>query len=246
MTLTLLLDLDDTLLSNDIDQFQKVYLQRLAEFLRQFVAPDAMLHQMSKAVHAMLSKDTALGTLQDTFDANFYTPLGLEKEALSDRIAGFYATQFPGLRSLTQPRPAAIRLVEQAFQRGYRVVIATNPLFPRTAILQRLDWAGLRPDAYPFALISSYETFHFCKPNPAYYCEILAQLGWPEDRFVMIGNNLSDDILPTARLQFSTFYLNKDQSTVPAPTSGAISGSGSLEQIPAWLEIVEEIGRAHV
>ncbi len=240
MKLTLLLDLDDTLLSNDMEQFQKAYLQRLADFLSDVVEPQAMLKQMSYAVRCMLSKDSPIGTLQDTFDAAFYAPLHLEKEALQDRIAEFYATIFPSLRSITRPRPAALRLVEQAFQRGYRVVIATNPLFPRTAILQRLDWAGLRPDAYPFALITSYETFHFCKPNPAYYCEILAQLGWPEDNVVMVGNSLPDDILPAARLQFSTYYLNSDQSTVPAPTSGAISGSGTLEQVLDWLTLVEE------
>ena len=56
-------------------------------------------------------------------------------------------------------------------------MVATNPIFPRKAILHRLSWAGLAPEQVPFALITDYERFHFAKPNPAFFAEILAQLG---------------------------------------------------------------------
>ena len=59
-------------------------------------------------------------------------------------IDAFYAEDYPGLRSLTRPRPAAVETVRAAFERGCRVAIATNPLFPRTAIEQRLATLGGR------------------------------------------------------------------------------------------------------
>ena len=74
-------------------------------------------------------------------------------------------------------------------------MIATNPLFPRTAIYQRLEWAGLPPDKYPFSLIPSYETFHFAKPNPTYFAEFLTISGWPDGPMIMVGNDLEHDIL---------------------------------------------------
>ena len=35
--------------------------------------------------------------------------------------------------------------------------MATNPIFPRRAILHRLSWAGLDPQQVPFALVTDYE-----------------------------------------------------------------------------------------
>jgi FMN phosphatase YigB (HAD superfamily) len=91
-------------------------------------------------------------------------------------------------------------MVDTAFEQGWQVVIATNPLFPRRAIEQRLSWAGLPLDRYPFQLIASYESFHFTKPHPAYFAEVLANLGWPTHTVAMVGNSLADDLIPAAEL----------------------------------------------
>ncbi|MFB2351719.1 HAD family hydrolase, partial [Priestia megaterium] len=72
------------------------------------------------------------------------------------------------MQSVTQVRPEAVDFVDWAFAQGYTIAIATNPLFPRTAIEQRLAWAKLPVDKYPFKIVSSYEGFHFAKPNPAF------------------------------------------------------------------------------
>ena len=55
------------------------------------------------------------------------------------------------------------------------MVAATNPLFPKVATMNRLRWAGFDPE--DFALFTTYEHYHYCKPNPAYYTEVLASLG---------------------------------------------------------------------
>ena len=52
-------------------------------------------------------------------------------------------------------------LIDWAFSRGYRIAIATDPLFPRKATYHRLRWAGFDPER--FELISSFEHFHFTK-----------------------------------------------------------------------------------
>lgn len=60
-------------------------------------------------------------------------------------------------------------------RRGYRLVLATNPVFPREAILERMRWAGV--ERAPWEIITTYEEYHFCKPNPNYFAEILAKMG---------------------------------------------------------------------
>jgi len=112
-----------------------------------------------------------------------------------------------------------VSFVEEALGRGYRLAIATSPLFPLTAIQQRLAWAGLPVEKYPFAVVSSYETFHFAKPNPAYYAEMLARLGWPEGPVVMVGNELVNDVSPARQSGLPVFCI-AEESISPDDEAG--------------------------
>lgn len=235
MTPTVLLDLDDTLLSNDINAFISVYFKLLGEAFEPDVPAAQFRVAMQQAVGGMLKKTTPRFTLEETFDQRFYPAIGIDKSELIGRIESFYADVFPKLRDLTQPRPKAIKIVHYAVEHGWKVVVATNPLFPRTAILQRLNWAGLPPGEIPFSLITDYGNSHYAKPNPAYYAEILAQIRWPEGPVVMVGNSLEDDILPAEQLGLATYWLCEDcraHTTIHNPASRR----GALEGVIPWLE----------
>lgn len=236
MSLTLLLDLDDTLLDNDIDRFLPVYLKALSKHLAARFPGDLLVRELLSATQQMILNTNPGLTLEEAFDRAFYPSLGTSKEAMREEIDTFYAQIFPSLQPLTSPRPEAVEMVKEAFRRGYRVVVATNPLFPTAAIQHRLAWAGLPVDEYPFALITTYEWMHFTKPNPAYYAEILAQLGWPEQPAVMVGNSLPDDILPAAQLGLPTYYLSGNG--VPGD-SNPLSGHGSLGGIMKWAGAID-------
>ena len=237
MTLTLLIDLDDTLLTNEIDVFQKVYFKRLAEALIPWVPVETMMSAMMAAVQAMLVKKTPALTMEEQFDAVFYPKIGVAKTELTEVINKFYAETFPELRKYTAPKPEAVDLVHQAIKRGWDVVVATNPLFPFTAIEQRLEWAGLPAKETSFKWITSYETSHFSKPHPAYYAEILGQLNWPSTPAVMIGNSLEDDILPAERLGLPTYWLHERESDTSA--RHPLNATGDLGSVLLWLENIE-------
>jgi len=241
MTLTVLFDLDDTLLDNDIQPFIQRYFEMLAEALAASFSPEHFQRAMQQAVYAMLNKQLPAGTLEETFDRVFYPALGVSKPELKERIDDFYRTKFPLLKELTRPREAAIQLVECAFERGWQVVIATNPLFPRTAIEQRLEWAGLPVDRYPFALVTTYENSHFCKPNPAYFAEILAVLRWPHTPSVMVGNSIEDDILPPERLGLPTYYVCNDNQPSKIDNRHPLSKTGRLDEVLDWLDTIAQM-----
>lgn len=237
MTLTVLIDLDDTLLSNDIDVFQKAYFKRLAQALEAWVPAEVMMPAMMAAVQAMLVKKTPALTMEEQFDAVFYPQIGVSKAELSQAIHHFYAQVFPELRKYTAPKPEAVRLIHHALERDWDVVVATNPLFPLTAIEQRLAWAGLPPATTGFKWITSYETAHFSKPHPAYYAEVLGHFNWPTHPVVMIGNSLEDDILPVERLGLPTYWLH--EGTAESPARHALSETGTLDGILPWLEQID-------
>ncbi|NIR25522.1 MAG: HAD family hydrolase, partial [Gammaproteobacteria bacterium] len=66
---------------------------------------------------------------------------GLDPAELEPYFAQFYREQFPKLASITQKRPAAASLLKTCFELDLQVVIATNPMFPISAIEERLAWA---------------------------------------------------------------------------------------------------------
>jgi FMN phosphatase YigB (HAD superfamily) len=235
MTTTLLLDLDDTLLDNHVETFLPAYLQALSRELAPFVEPKRLVNTLLAATQKMVKNNRPECTLKDVFDQAFYPALEIDSSVIQGVLDQFYAQVFPTLKRLTSPRPEAIQMVEQAFARGYQVVIATNPVFPRTAVLQRLEWAGLPTDKYPFALVASYEKCHFAKPYPAFYAEIMARLGWPEGPVVMVGNDLQNDITPARLFGLPTFMLRETDS-IPQDGPEAPTASGNMSDLIPWLE----------
>jgi FMN phosphatase YigB (HAD superfamily) len=230
----LLFDLDDTLLENHMESFLPAYLQGLAKRMSGVAKPEHLIQSLLEATQAMVLNQRPDLTLEEKFDAVFFPALGLHRHNVQRLIDSFYQEDFPALASLTASRPGARTLVQQGFERGYQVAIATNPLFPRTAILQRLAWAGLSVGEFAFILVPSYETFHFAKPNPAFYAELLAQIGWPEGPVIMAGDDLERDILPASRLGLPVFWVTNK----PSSWSGAGSPPthGDLDDLLPWLD----------
>ncbi len=76
MTLTLLFDLDDTLLINDFDRFLPVYLKALGEHLNHSVAPEIMIPSLLSATQVMQKNTNPTLTLEEAFDQAFYPAIG--------------------------------------------------------------------------------------------------------------------------------------------------------------------------
>ncbi len=235
MKTTLLLDLDDTLLVNDIDDFLPNYLGAFSKAVAPYIDPDRFVKTLLAGTRAMVANRRPDCTLKEVFEDSFFPILGLPPELFRGVAERFYDEVFPTLRELTQPRPEAVRLVEEALARDYRLVIATNPLFPAAAIQQRLEWAELPVEKYPFELLTTYETFHFVKPEPAYFAEILARMGWPEGPVVTVGDDLKRDIIASRRMGLAAFWLGRD-GTEPPDGPDAPSAIGALEDVLPWLD----------
>ena len=169
-----LLDLDDTLLGNNTAEFMKRYFALLGEYARPVMDNETFLPHLIQATQAAIRNTDPAHTNAEVFWANFESLTGGRRVELEPFFSRFYETEFVQLQQATIVRPAAVHLVRAAFARGLAVIIATNPLFPTTAIEQRLAWAGVPVDEYPYALVTTYENMHAAKPQPAYYREILA------------------------------------------------------------------------
>jgi len=227
---TLLIDLDNTLLGNDMETFLPFYLQKLGAHLADLIPPDQMIPELLNGTRKMMDNLDPTLNLEQAFAGHFYPALGVSEEELRTQIDDFYATVFPSLETITTRFPESEQFMKTIFEAGHEVVIATSPLFPRTAIVQRLEWAGVSVERFDYKLITSYEDFHFSKPRLEYYAEILGRLGKSSQETVMIGNDPENDLEPAKTLGMAVFHVH---ASSPNEYPG-----GSLEDAIPWLEEV--------
>lgn len=228
----LLLDLDGTLINVDLDQFLKRYTQLLAQSFAPEVPPERFGPAFMEGVMAMMDETSSDRANGQRFYDRFCPKVGVDQRWAVERADRFYQETYSTLRTMVQPIPAAPRLVEAARKRDWMVVVATQPLFPRIAIEERMRWGGLDPAAFDY--ITHMDAFRACKPNPLFFQELCQAIGVPPSRCVMVGNDVHDD-MPAAGLGMATF-LAKDfllRADHPAPPPRA---EGSLEDL---LQLVE-------
>lgn len=203
----ILFDLDGTLLPMDTDAFVRQYLKSLAPYVANVIPPETMVASLWKATELMIFNKEAHRTNEEVFVEEFCKLTGVEKEQVWPTFDQFYEEEFPKLHIHTQPNPEQSRkVIQAALNQGYRVAIATNPVFPRAAICQRLQWAGV--DDLPIDFVTVYEETRFCKPHPEYYLEVVERLGFQPDECVMVGNDRQEDLVASLA-GLKTYYINQ-------------------------------------
>lgn len=207
MIRALLVDLDDTLLRNDISRFIPAYLELLATDLVSFGPPERVLPALQRGTQAMLSNADPATTLLEAFLRGFCDTLGADRQTVEGAIHRFYAETYPRLAGLTSPMDGAADLLRTAADHGMEIAIATNPLMTYHAVEQRLGWAGVPPSAFRYSVITAVEGFHFAKPRPAYFAEILARLGRLPNEALMVGNDPGEDLRPAASIGIRGFLV---------------------------------------
>ena len=138
-----------------------------------------------------------------TFD-RFYENGTRPPIALFDR---FYETEFIGTREVCGFDERPRKIIDLVKEKGIVCALATAPAFPAIATEIRMGYVNLTPA--DFSLVTSYENSATCKPNPAYYLEVAAKLGVSPEECLMIGNDVTDDILPASKVGMEVFLLTE-------------------------------------
>ena len=105
------------------------------------------------------------------------------------------------------------------------MILATNPLFPAQATHWRIQWAGMKPE--DFELVTTYDNSSSCKPNPKYYQDILDQFGLKAEECVMVGNDVTEDMI-AGTMGMKVFLLtdcmiNKDNEDISVYPNGGFT-----------------------
>lgn len=194
MIKAILFDLDGTLLPMDQDEFTKGYFRLLAAKLAPYGYEPKTLIDTIWAGTAAMVKNTGAQTNEAAFWERFSRTYGAEKtERDKPLFEEFYADDFQRASVFCPRNDKAAETVAKLQRLGYRVALATNPIFPSIATCARIRWAGLAPE--DFAFVTTYENSAYCKPNPDYYRDAAQRLGLSPEECLMVGNDAQEDMV---------------------------------------------------
>ena len=226
---TILFDLDGTLLPMEQDAFIHAYVKQLcASYVPCGLEKDDIVRALWAGTAAMVRND---GTC--TNEERFWTvfdQLPGGSGVIRDSVEEFYTGPFDTVREIVSPTPLSRQIVDTLRQKGYTLVLATNPLFPPQGVRTRLAWVDLLPE--DFSLVTTYDNSTFCKPCPGYYREILKKLGKQAEQCRMVGNNPLDDMSAQALgldVYFVTDHIENEKNL---PTDRY--PQGTLADVLAW------------
>lgn len=189
----ILFDLDGTLLPMDQDHFIRTYFGALSAYMQTHgFEPKRFVETIWQGTGAMFKNDGSK-TNEAVFWQVFTAAYGEDARRYEPVLANFYHTQFPKVQSSCGYNPKASQTVRKLKEMGYETVLATQPIFPSIATETRIKWAGLSPEEFKFC--TTYENSSFCKPNPAYYRQILDMIGADPSECLMVGNDATEDLV---------------------------------------------------
>lgn len=206
-TKVVLFDLDGTLLPMDFDVYLKDYFVRLAtKMAANGYDSDNLMKGIYAGMEAMIKNDGSR-TNEEALWHEIIAVFGERVKEDTSLFDDYYRNEFQEVKKSCGFIPEAAETVRAIRDMGYRVILATNPMYPRYATESRVHWAGLLPD--DFELITTYEDYRSCKPNLKYYEEILEKIGVSAEECLMVGNDIEEDMV-AEQLGMKVFLLPAD------------------------------------
>lgn len=188
---TIIFDLDGTLLPMDNDLFLKTYISSISQFFSQDIDPNRFAKALLEASELTIMDNTPEKN-ETTYMKYFGELLGVDPNTYHNKFYDYYKTTFDICKKTTSESKEMKKAVSILKEKGYDLVIATNPLLPLISNLKRIKWAGLNTD--DFIHITSFESCTSCKPRKAFYQEVLTNINKSPEECIMIGNDTRDDL----------------------------------------------------
>ncbi len=183
-----LFDLDATLIAFDQKEMSRVFFKSTRDFEDEG-GPEGFGDAFEYAF-AEMKKNRGGCPNKEVFDRCFGEKLPVSNlDALMDR---FYTTTFIKTREVVQYRGTEKQMLDTIRRSGRIAVCATNPVFPMSATVTRMAWAGICPEDFDFVTLHYNSTY--CKPTAEYFLEILDRFELSPDEVIMIGNDTLDDL----------------------------------------------------
>ena len=185
------------------EKFMKLYFKFLGKHLEDSIDPSKITDIMMECTTVMVGNTEPILN-QEVFMEKFSELVEVNGEDYLSKFNEFYDNEFQEVKNSTWQNSDILASVKLLKEKGYTLVLATNPLFPMIANHHRIRWAGLNPS--DFIYISSFEKNYYCKPNLEYYKEVLSAINKKPTECMMVGNDAYEDMI-SGKLGVETYLI---------------------------------------
>lgn len=203
---TILLDLDGTVLPMDIDLFMKIYFHEMSKAFSDLSEQQLLINNIWAATKATVINTEADKVNETVFMDTYGQLISGELEEHKERFDAFYDAGYLKTQASVKESEWMKKSIHLLKEKGYQLVLATNPIFPLKAIQYRIKWAGFEPEE--FSYISYFEQNHYCKPQIKYYQEVLEHVGKAPEECMMVGNDVQEDLV-VRQLGVKTYLIDE-------------------------------------
>lgn len=198
MIKAILFDLDGTLLPLNEEQFIKKYFGLIAKKgISLGFEQESIINTIWAGTKAMLTNDGSKTNHQAFWDT-FTKVYGEDSIKFNPIFDEFYKNEFKETVECCDTNVNVRKIIEFIKENNLKIILATNPLFPKVGVLTRMSFVGLKESDFDY--ITSYENSYYAKPNIHYYENILNQFNLKTDEVIMFGNSFLDDYAPCKKL----------------------------------------------
>lgn len=184
---TVLFDLDGTLIPFDQKEFIESYLYHISnKFVPMGYDKNTLIKALWDGTGNMIKNDGKVMN-RDIFKATFTELMEKEYDEMEGDFMEFYEKEFDDVKQTLQEEVDRAGFIKTIKDQGLKVVLATNPIFPKAAIQTRLKWIGLSVDDFDY--VTTFENIN-SKPEES----------------IMVGNNALEDMI-VSELGVRTFLI---------------------------------------
>ena len=186
-------DLDGTILPMDVDEFMEKYVAALIRFVVfHGLDVDVFRKGLFGGVQAMASHAGEQSNAAVFWDVFFDLVLG-NRDIWIPLFEQFYENEFNAVGKDVVANPYAAESIKVLQEKGYPLLLATQPMFPLQATKCRIAWANV--ETHAFCRITHFENSTSVKPKCAYYEENLQAAKLKPHEVLMVGNDTHDDLV---------------------------------------------------
>lgn len=192
MIKNILFDLDGTLINTYQSNFNHKFFESIDKKFNDFGYEGKSLSKIVLEGLAVMVNNDGKNSNEEAFWKYFEKKSSIKKENVINIFEEFYNNEYDGLNDCVEKINASKEAISILKDKGYNLILATNPLFPKIAIEKRASWGDIC--CSDFSYITSYENSHYAKPNVNYYREIMENNNLNNEETMMFGNDLIEDL----------------------------------------------------
>jgi HAD superfamily hydrolase (TIGR01662 family) len=229
MLKAVLFDLDNTLILFEEEKFLMGYYPVLmARFAGLF--PDGQFAERLMKATVVLRDNDGSKINRELFLGVFCDGLKASRDEVWSRFEQFFSLDFDIFKDAVTATPGAEAAFRHVKERGLKIVVATNPIWPLVVQKKRLAWAGL--GGIDIDLITHIDNMSYCKPQLGYFRQICELINVKPEECLMVGDDPANDMV-AARAGMKTYQAtdSREYSQKPLAISKNVIGN-DLDGIP--------------